>query len=1271
MQSRNLVITLGLALAVISLVLIAPHTKVAALSDVPSTTLTYPGVPPCNTTLQACVSAANNGDVVNVSANTYITNSLIITHAITLQGAGATSTILQALGAQRVISVGVNIAAGVMISNLRVISGSLTSGGGLGAGIFADSGTPLTLLNMDVLSNTNSTNSGGGIFAGDALTMTNVNVIGNSDPGGAGGGLRASSSVVIVGGRFERNTSLNPGGAMRVTGPLALTNVTIISNSITSSTQDGGGIRADGGLTMIGGIVQNNIAPDVGGGIYANTASLTGTQVISNAGNEGGGIYVTGALAITDTTFDQNKALNGNGGAIYSSNSSLTITLASTKNPSATVLRSNTAITNGGGVFAQGNVLLIGNVSFNSNHATNGDGGGIYANNVSDASGGFINPTIGLDANFANVNGGGIRALGNVTLSTFPALSGNHTLSATGDGGAIYADGNVTVVSGFSAFNSAHNGGMIYAGGNVLIQQHAGGASNASQDGGCVYAVGDLEVVNDEFVRCSAGRNGGAFFAGQTVTITGAYNGSVLQIPGYQQNVANNGGLVYGSKVILQSVTPFSNTARSEGGVAASTGELDISDSTFMTNTARSEGGVAIGLGTGFISNSIFTSNKVTETNAVGGAIWVAGTLNITNSTFLTNTASGGFIASGGAVGATGRINLSGGLIQGNQATTGGGVRGLADVIVTGTTFLANGGSSFASGGGIVAITTTLTSVTMTQNSVCCSGSIGGAVSTTLAYITGSMFIQNSAFISGGAVIANQVFITNSQFVSNTGPSEGAGVWTNNGGTINNSIFTGNSTGCCPSRKGGAVFSRGQILIFNSQFNNNQSDTGGAIYIQSNSSEIHDSQFTGNFVHCCGGGGAIFSLGLSPYIYNSDFTGNHTDCCDDGGAISAGSYLDVERSTFQNNFVGSGSGGAIFIPIGFISAASDITASTFISNSAALYGGAIDAQNANINGSTFISNAVGSSFGGGAVNIHAFGGLDGDVFQSNRVSFTPASCMNGNGGALASDAASSLSIQRSTFAQNSAYNGGAVFAGGTATIDTSLFSDNSVSCLASPLFSNIGYGGAIVGQQGLTIRQSSFVHNSAGSIGGGAIFYQPSTASTLRVENSLFARNVATNTVFGAAGAAIGVTSTNTTQLFYNTFANGPTKNTVSAIMVYSGAVSIIDNIIANHALGIQKSPNGTASENFNLFFNNTANTGGGVVSGGNSLNSNPLFIAVGTDNYHLAPNSPAIDTATDLGITVDYDGETRPNGSGFDIGFDEWHEPKYKVYLPLVLRNS
>ena len=64
-----------------------------------------------------------------------------------------------------------------------------------------------------------------------------------------------------------------------------------------------------------------------------------------------------------------------------------------------------------------------------------------------------------------------------------------------------------------------------------------------------------------------------------------------------------------------------------------------------------------------------------------------------------------------------------------------------------------------------------------------------------------------------------------------------------------------------------------------------------------------------------------------------------------------------------------------------------------------------------------------------------------------------------------------------------------------------------------------------------------------------------------------------------------------------------------------------------------------------------------GGWEGVGNIDADPLFVAAG--DYHLAIGSPCIDTGTDAGVYVDWDGDPRPLGAGFDMGVDEFFDPE------------
>jgi hypothetical protein len=207
-----------------------------------------------------------------------------------------------------------------------------------------------------------------------------------------------------------------------------------------------------------------------------------------------------------------------------------------------------------------------------------------------------------------------------------------------------------------------------------------------------------------------------------------------------------------------------------------------------------------------------------------------------------------------------------------------------------------------------------------------------------------------------------------------------------------------------------------------------------------------------------------------------------------------------------------------------------------------------------------------------------------------------------------------------------------------------------------------GGGGGLYSLGQTDVTASRVAGNSALQ-GGGLYFWGGGN-----IVNSLLADNQAS-----AAGADLYVNFHGDVSILFSTIA-AATLNPRQAIVLYSSSsLHVTDTILSNYAVGISATTGSTAFENYNLFYGNTVNSQGSMTHGGGSLiGQNPLFVNPGAGDYHLTGSSPAIDHGTNAGIYVDYDGDVRPLGFGYDIGFDERLAVALnnKVYLPLALKN-
>ena len=296
-------------------------------------------------TLRAAISEANalaGDDIIFLPAGIYITTrstfgddanvggDFDITSNITINGAGAGSTFIQAASSADVASERVlHFVAGTSIVNSVTIRYGRYIGGEYGGGIY--NGGTLTLTNSTVNGNSGAF-AGGGIYNIGTLTLTDTTISANQGSLGAG--------------------VFNDYGGM-----LTLTNTVIINN--TTNLFEGGGIYNLGTMTLTDSTIRGNSASNSsGGGIYSLSGGvITNSTVITNHARDGGGIFSVGALTLTNSTVGGNTAQNYGGG--ISSSGTLTLT-------NSTVNGNSGAFAFGGGISIAGTANLNNTIIANS-----------------------------------------------------------------------------------------------------------------------------------------------------------------------------------------------------------------------------------------------------------------------------------------------------------------------------------------------------------------------------------------------------------------------------------------------------------------------------------------------------------------------------------------------------------------------------------------------------------------------------------------------------------------------------------------------------------------------------------------------------------------------------------------------------------------------------------------------------------------------------------------------------------------------------------------
>ncbi len=922
--------------------------------------------------------------------------------------------------------------ADVVISNSTIYSNTSADWGG---GMYNKGLVNVTVLNSMVVSNT-SVNHGGGIgHDGSGTTTLNGSQV-NYNRSSLGGGLSGNSGVHyvltnslvshnwatnfgggltllnysqadVVNSTVFSNTALNYGGGLNndLHSTMALTETVVSHNRATNF---GGGIRTDGPLTIHGGQVISNVVTDTngdGGGLYTgnSNAIITQTGVMTLAynqtGDDGGGLYASqGQVNLTNARILYNSA-GGIGGALYQ-NSNGTITVTN----SCLVYNSDTAVYYSGG----GPTLTA---TANWWGAADGPGGvgpgsGDSINNLANIDySGFLTSapagcpirpsdlTLTKSVNIADTEPGqiitytlsftnnGDAAAENVVITdfvpvsitvqsvissgdvvitrttpgqtaevfetskVFPAQSGLITLTvqvssslSSGDRFTNTATITTTTIESNTTNNTSQAGAVAYA--TCFVESNGDNTTDyASVDAGAIQSAVNAAPDGDTLkiagtcagVQQSAGLTQTVYLS-QNLTLRGGYTTTwTTSDPTANPTVLDAqslGRVIYipsGYTVTLDSLTVQhgTNSSSGGGGIYMNNGQTVLTAVQVISNTANYGGGIENDGGVLMATNSIISDNVASISG--GGIMNYDGTLKLNSATLQGNTASN----SGGGLYGTGNSSTTvlDSLLRHNRANSYGGglyaASGSGSTVISNTQIISNTSDSQGGGGFYAAQPITISHSLINQNATTTAGAGGWLNNNPHFLIENSDIISNASGIDGGGLYiypTSQGEIRGTRLLSNTAADYGGGIYLEE-------IIT--------------------LSVTDSElaYNISGSDGGGGIYAYTDSNlTLQDSRVHHNTTDGYGGGiYAEYNVTLA--VVNSELSYNTSTTSDGGGLYLQQSHAQVQNSTLSHNQAQTG--GGIYAIVGTNSSLITLTHTTLVSNTGVITGGGIYLSDSN------------------------------------------------------------------------------------------------------------------------------------------------------------------------------------------------------------------------------------------------------------------------------------------------------------------------------------
>ncbi|MCP4538623.1 MAG: hypothetical protein GY832_15930, partial [Chloroflexi bacterium] len=439
------------------------------------------------------------------------------------------------------------------------------------------------------------------------------------------------------------------------------------------------------------------------------------------------------------------------------------------------------------------------------------------------------------------------------------------------------------------------------------------------------------------------------------------------------------------------------------------------------------------------------------------------------------------------------------------------------------------------------------------------------------------------------------------------------------------------------------------------------------------------------------GGGVNIKNRNNSTIANNTVQGNRAYR---GGGISISESDNVivsDNVVAENTAYGQQAGGIYLVSTD----GARLISNQVYSNTASESGGGIEArfsENVYLIGNTVHDNVASQYKYGVGGGVDLFGILEGYTVQNNIIYNNIATIYTGQGdydtgiggGLYLNDTENGIVVGNiitgNVASQNFRGTGGglSIYSSDNVRLERNLIQGN----VATPNSDSgpLSTGGGVrisLGSPNVTLSNNIIVGNQAPAGGGGVIVIGNSNSP---VESTFLHNTIADNKMSSSSvwqitapdgyellpgAASAPPTGPQFAELRMLAESTVPAQRHLDAVML-AGAQGIlvapystfngVNNLISGHTLGISvtNASLSTVTMDHTLWYNNTTDYSSGVTHT-NDRSGDPLFVDPAAWDFHIGSGSVAIDQGTSAGVTSDWDGDTRPQGSGYDIGADEY----------------